>query len=406
MAIPSVYLCNSLTLRCVTKANVSHDNSFVPSSNNVTGIEEEHEKMKDKLLTRTECNVLRGIAIIGIVLHNFCHWLTPVVKENEYLFVRHNADWLWQVCAHPDRLLPAHLLSFFGHYGVPVFLFLSAYGLVSKYERGGDERVVTPAFAFVGRHFLKLFRLMFGGYLVFMVVYFIQSGSVQISIHQTFAMLTMTANVMPDPDHFIFPGPYWFFGLMLQLYIVYRLVLYRRHWGWTVGLVAVCVAVQMMMEPECEWLRRYRYNFMGGMLPFGMGLLFARYGRRLGSLLENRLAMAATLLTSLALTVLLGCRFYGWTFVPAVVCVAAVSLVRLVRPVAASGLAKTVGRALEWTGVLSATLFVIHPTIRMLVIPMGEQGSVYAGLAIYTAASFAVSWAYVRLQHRLNGMLP
>lgn len=86
------------------------------------------------LLTRAECNVLRGVAIIGIFLHNFCHWLSPIVKENEYTFVRHNVDVLNQVLSHPDIYLPVHLLSFFGHYGVPVFLFLSAYGLVKKYE--------------------------------------------------------------------------------------------------------------------------------------------------------------------------------------------------------------------------------------------------------------------------------
>ena len=30
----------------------------------------------ESLLTRAECNALRGIAILGIFLHNFCHWLT------------------------------------------------------------------------------------------------------------------------------------------------------------------------------------------------------------------------------------------------------------------------------------------------------------------------------------------
>ena len=39
-------------------------------------------------LTRSECAILRGIAILGIVLHNYCHWLGPVVKENEYTFTR------------------------------------------------------------------------------------------------------------------------------------------------------------------------------------------------------------------------------------------------------------------------------------------------------------------------------
>lgn len=76
--------------------------------------------MSKELLTRAECNTLRGLAIIGIFLHNYCHWLSPVVKENEYTFTRRNVEGLSQVLAHPDAMLPLHLVSFFGHYGVPI----------------------------------------------------------------------------------------------------------------------------------------------------------------------------------------------------------------------------------------------------------------------------------------------
>ena len=89
--------------------------------------------MNSAILSRPACNALRGLAIIGIFLHNYCHWLGPIVKENEYQYFQHNVDWLNQVMVSMDLNLPVHLLSFFGHYGVPVFLFLSAYGLVMKY---------------------------------------------------------------------------------------------------------------------------------------------------------------------------------------------------------------------------------------------------------------------------------
>ena len=38
------------------------------------------------MLTRKECSALRGIAILAIMLHNYCHWLRLAVKENEYTF--------------------------------------------------------------------------------------------------------------------------------------------------------------------------------------------------------------------------------------------------------------------------------------------------------------------------------
>ena len=167
------------------------------------------------LLTRAECNVLRGVAIIGIFLHNFCHWLSPIVKENEYTFVRHNVDVLNQVLSHPDIYLPVHLLSFFGHYGVPVFLFLSAYGLVKKYEAPaipGDGSRVPGRWQFVRYHYLKLLKMMIVGFVAFVLVDAVTSGSWHYTVTQVLAQLVMVNNLLPDPDHQIWPGPYWFFG--------------------------------------------------------------------------------------------------------------------------------------------------------------------------------------------------
>ena len=43
-------------------------------------------KMRKELLSLAESNALRGIAILGIMLHNYCHFLGFAVKENEYTF--------------------------------------------------------------------------------------------------------------------------------------------------------------------------------------------------------------------------------------------------------------------------------------------------------------------------------
>lgn len=78
---------------------------------------------------------MRGIAILAIMLHNFCHWINgPIVKENEFRFRIERADGLFEALRNIDMYLPVQLISFFGHYGVPVFLFLSGWGLVMKYE--------------------------------------------------------------------------------------------------------------------------------------------------------------------------------------------------------------------------------------------------------------------------------
>ena len=43
--------------------------------------------MNSAILSRPACNALRGLAIIGIFMHNYCHWLGPIVKENDVILL-------------------------------------------------------------------------------------------------------------------------------------------------------------------------------------------------------------------------------------------------------------------------------------------------------------------------------
>lgn len=344
--------------------------------------------MNDALLTRAECAALRGLAIIGIFLHNYCHWLGPVVKENEYTFSQHNVDWLTAVMASPDGLLPAHLVSFFGHYGVPVFLFLSAYGLELKYGR----TLYVPAFRFVAYHWKKLFSMMIVGFVSFTIVDAMTPGRWHYTLTQVVAQLAMVNNLLPDPDHNIWPGPFWFFGLMLQLYAVYRLLLYKRHWAWTVGAMVVCLGVQLAFAPESEALNWYRYNFMGGMLPFGLGLLYARYGNRIILTHLNTLSLLVSVVFCGFLVMWMSASYLLWSVVPLVVCILCVYVVKLLsqaarRPVGAWLMAKLV-----WMGEISAALFVIHPVLRKVFIPISRHGDIYTGLLLYAIAAIGAAW--------------
>lgn len=348
----------------------------------------------EPLLSRNECRALRGLAIIGIVMHNFCHWLGPVVKENEYQFLASNVDWFSQVILHPDERLLAHLFSFFGHYGVPVFLFLSAYGLVSKYElqpahaASGPRRV--PAGAFTGYHFLKLFKMMIVGFVAFTMLDAITPGAHHYHFIDVVAQLLMFNNLLPHPDAIIWPGPYWFFGLMLQLYIVYRLLFYRRRWTWIAGAMVACWLLQVFCDPEGETLNRLRYNCIGGMLPFGLGLLYARYGHRVTLQWSGIVAVLSALLI-----VACSYSYQAWFFVPAFVCTFCVGAVRFV------ALCRPLMSHLEWVGALSAALFVCHPITRKIFIPISRGGDLYTGLLLYVAASLCVAWLFRLLMTKI-----
>ena len=42
-------------------------------------------------VNRNDTALLKGIAIVAIVFHNFCHWIPGAVIENEYNFRVENA---------------------------------------------------------------------------------------------------------------------------------------------------------------------------------------------------------------------------------------------------------------------------------------------------------------------------
>ena len=333
--------------------------------------------MKQQLLTRQECAALRGIAIMGIVLHNYCHWLYLAVKENEYAFHEANVEGLWGAVTAPSLNLPIHLLSFFGHYGVPIFLFLSAYGLVMKYESAQSPRV--GVLRFTEFHYLKLFKMMIVGFVAFLLLDSLMKAPHHYQEIDFPAHVLMFVNLMSDPDSRIWPGPYWFFGLLLQLYIVYRLLLYRRHWAATVVLMLACWVVQMVCPPESDLLVRLRYNFVGSMVPFGLGLLYARYCHWE----PTRRAQWAVMLLSAAAVFGFSFRYQLWFWVPVFVISFSISLVKL--------LPARVNSLLAWTGGISAALFVCHPLTRKVLIRISREGYTYTGLLVYILASVALA---------------
>jgi len=344
------------------------------------------------MISYKECTALRGIAILGIMLHNYCHWLRMAVKENEYTFSEANNDRLLDVMANPDWNMPVHLLSYFGHYGVPVFLFLSGFGLVMKYEKSTFQP--SPSFlAFTKYNYLKLFRMMIIGYVFFVLVDYMTPGPHHYVLLDVVSQLLMFNNLLPEPHHVIWPGPFWFFGLMMQLYIICRLFLFRRHWGIVVALVVLCWLVQLPFLDDAAMLNRLRYKCISGMLPFGLGILAGRYGSCLNVDQLKKWQWALVALVALPLTFALCMTAQTWLWVPVMILIAGIAFVKLIP--------EPVMGWLVWTGSISAAMFVAHPTLRKILIPISHRDDLYAGLLLYVVATFVVSWLFMLVINRM-----
>jgi peptidoglycan/LPS O-acetylase OafA/YrhL len=119
------------------------------------------------------------------------------------------------------------LLSFWGHFGVQVFIILSAYGIfVSHFTRQ------TPWWSFIKQRYIKLYpSLVFA---VFIFIFFQIYGQDFFVTNKTFIdifwHLTTLAGFIPGKAEAL-NGPWWFFSLIFQVYALIHVIMYffRKH---------------------------------------------------------------------------------------------------------------------------------------------------------------------------------
>ena len=168
----------------------------------------------------------------------------------------------------------------------------------------------------------------------------------------------------------------------MQLYILYRLLFYRwRHWSVVVVLMVGCWLWQFLYLDDMETLERLRYNLVGGMLPFGLGVLAGRWPLNMGS---SPTVHFPVLVISIVLIILMCFNIQSWLFVPALIVVGTIALVKLIP--------SQVMPYIVWLGSVSAAIFVTHPIVRKIFVRPYIYQDMYAGLLLYIVATLLLSW--------------
>lgn len=365
------------------------------------------------MLSRIECQAMKGLAMLSIMLHNLCHLMPTGRGTNEFFYDSRCADNLWDYLQHLDGNWFLVFGSFFGQFGVQVFLFLSAYGLVKKYEQGPGLGVGRREF--VSEHYWKLFRLMIIGLVVAIFLgelmkrdggWFLNNclGMEGFKMHfmsrpeYWFPQVFMVTNLLPYPDVNIWPGPYWFLGIMVQLYIVYRLFLHTsaaapRWRGWLPVAVFLVVTLlpQYLVPHTGDAIIYMRYNFLIAGVPFAAGLLAGRYVR--GPVVTGKAALAAIFAVSTAAFVAMQFDFTLWLWCPLPFVAAVASAVRLC--------GERLMRPMVWVGAVSSCLFIVHPIVRIFFFTWdwlpASTHYLYLVLAVYAAVSILAAVGYRKL---------
>ncbi|MDF1642861.1 MAG: acyltransferase [Pseudomonadales bacterium] len=195
-------------------------------------------------LDKNDTNLYKGIAILMIATHNFMH-LFPAPKENEFEFNPNRFfDLLYLVINESENILRV-FLSFFGHFGVQIFIFLSAYGFTKKYLNRQPNY-----WLFIWKRIFKIYPAFILGILAWAIAAGWVNGNHGIlgpikiiywDIGDLLLKLSLTSNFISGKSLSIV-GPWWFIPFIFQFYFIFPLLRYLySKWGAPI-LLAISVA--------------------------------------------------------------------------------------------------------------------------------------------------------------------
>lgn len=337
-------------------------------------------------LTREQCNGMKGYAILLIMIHNFVDHIMGMGCNEMAYSPAATADFISMATSRPSIW---HIFSFTGWIGVALFLFVSGYGLMQKY---GSETVNKSHF--VRRHVIKLWILLIPVYLMYVLVQHFWCGEPH-NWQSIIAQLTFTINLLSygDNQFVIEPGVYWFFGAILQFYLVF---LFIRKWRtkWLIVALVCLIALHyfFLYNTNDDTMWWFRQNCIGWGAPFLFGMIAARTRWQptkwlLAIICSVSFAALFFCLMTMALT--------PFTEVCTVLFFGSLALLLNIK-------------AINVIGLISASIFVIHPFMRMVLYKALSNCDigVAAMVAIYIISVLVLSLIHHLLYKRVSSSNP
>lgn len=232
-----------------------------------------------KALDRMDSGVYKGIAILMIVTHNFMH-LFPKPKENEFRFYPDRFfDFLHLAYSEPENIIRISL-SFFGHFGVQIFVFLSAYGLTKKYLLHKPEY-----WLFIWQRMLKIYPAFLLAILAWLIVTGWVTGehgllgpitSLYWNITPLLLKLSLLSNFVPNFS--LSPvGPWWFIPFIFQFYFIFPLLRYLHYsyGGWVLLSISIAsILLSILIQGKIGDLNIY-FTVLGHLPELCLGIYLA-----------------------------------------------------------------------------------------------------------------------------------
>jgi len=200
--------------------------------------------------SREQTEILKGIGILLIVLHNIFHNMTPIIGQNEFTYHFSILSNLLQTLRDAPQDILRALFSYFGHYGVQIFVFFSAYGLTRKYRH--------KPIGF-GNFLKNRIDKVYLSFLICIAVYivlgllkseFLTTEKVLYWDSLLWKVLLVSSFI---PGQSIMPvGPWWFIPFVFQFYLLYPILIrfFRRYGaGFLVILSVGAILTEISVNP-------------------------------------------------------------------------------------------------------------------------------------------------------------
>lgn len=335
------------------------------------------------MFTKRATSVIKGFAILCIVFHNYFRWLQPSPGENEFNCSPGNVARFFEMLGQQPHEFVNILFSYFGHYGVQLFIFVSGYGLaVSMMNRP------VKWGTFVLHRLKKLYPLLLTGIVFYTFGKIVMEGKMLCAweLKEIGRKLLFIHTLFPNSGLSVC-GPWWFFGLIFQLYLLFPLLFHgMKKWGWRAFWVIVTVSYGLIFLFR-EYIHLYQgevlmQNAPGHLPEFCFGIMVAFSKDKKIHWLWLILALILFVWGNFAP------GFYPFTFLS--LCVIAVFIIEKLR---GKKFLTSHLSVLDYFGSLSMLIFAVHGFLRLPVLEVahwtvGAWWNVCSGL-IY----FLIVWA-------------
>ena len=333
--------------------------------------------------------IMKGVGILCIAVHNMLHW--KYLQENESTFIVERPLSLWNKILYGDANLTWDFLSFFGWYGVPIFIFLSGYGLAKKY----DTHEIN-VMEYLKYNYFKLLFLLLPAFLLYVIAMSVLHKEmynwVQFGLQVTFLNDIFYLRYKPDP------GVYWYFGLTLQLYLFYLIFHKFKKIKYVLGGGFMGLFILFLLNPSV-WSSHnpliYMKHNLCGWIPICLCVIL--YDRK-----ENPYRLGMNIIIPFIIgsgLLLFGSSFhyYVWVFSPFCAVLFILHVAFFMSRV------KYLSVFFVWMGKNASFIFVIHPIIRPLSMKILDYGwATWLCLSIYIVLSLIISPYYGMFIKRIN----